>query len=137
MLTSSVSHNAAQATKYFDEGLSKQDYYSEKGEVKGKWHGLAAQKLGLKGEVSRDDFAALANNRIPGTITENNPDGERLTPRDAANRKVGYDFTFSVPKSVSIQYALAKDERILKAVEQSVAETMKEMEKSNGYPGKR
>ena len=129
MLTKSVSYSAKQAANYFDEGLTKQDYYSEKGEVLGKWHGLAAKELGLKGEIKREDFVALAKNRLPGTITKENPDGEKLTVRDAAGRKVGYDFTFSVPKSVSLAYALHQDKRILDIVQTSVNETMKDMEK--------
>ena len=129
MLTKSVSYSAKGAIAYFDDGLSRQDYYSEKGEVLGKWHGLAAEKLGLKGDINREDFASLAKNRLPGSITEENPHGEKLTPRDAAGRKVGYDFTFSVSKSVSLAYSLTKDEAILSVVQNSVNETMQDMEK--------
>ena len=128
MLTKSVSYSAKGAVEYFDDGLSRQDYYSEKGEVLGKWHGLAAKKLGLKGEISREDFVALAKNRLPGSITKENPHGEKLTPRDANGRKVGYDFTLSVPKSVSLAYSLTKDERILKIAQQANKKTMQYLE---------
>ena len=56
MLRITVSKHAAAAAKYFEEGLSKQDYYSEKGEVNGKWHGRLAQRLELSGEVTKSDF---------------------------------------------------------------------------------
>ena len=108
-----------------------------KGEVLGKWHGRDAERLGLKGEVSRDDFIALAKNRLPGSITKENPNGEKLTVRDAEGRKVGYDFTFSVPKSVSVAFSLTKDEEILKAVQESVHETMQDMGKTDGHSGAR
>jgi conjugative relaxase-like TrwC/TraI family protein len=41
---------------------------------------------------------------------------------------VGYDFTFSVPKSVSLLYALSSDQGILDAFRGAVDETMREME---------
>ncbi|MCB9352238.1 MAG: relaxase domain-containing protein [Lewinellaceae bacterium] len=55
MLRITVNKSAAAATKYFDEGLSKSDYYAEKGEITGKWNGKAAQLLNLKGEVSKEN----------------------------------------------------------------------------------
>ena len=51
-----------------------------------------------------------------------------LTARQKKNRRVGYDFTFDVPKSVSVLYSLTKDERILDAFRASVDETMRDME---------
>ena len=72
MLTKSVSYSAKGAIEYFDDGLSRQDYYSEKGEVLGKWHGLAAEKLGLKGEIKRKILSPLPKtdylNRLPRKI---------------------------------------------------------------------
>ena len=51
----SVSPEAA--AKYFDSALEKADYYA-KSEVTGKgvWGGQGAGRLGLAGEVKRDDF---------------------------------------------------------------------------------
>ena len=42
---------------------------------------------------------------------------------------MGYDFNFHVPKSVSVLYSLSKDDRILDAFQQSVSDTMRDMEK--------
>ena len=41
---------------------------------------------------------------------------------------MGYDFTFSVPKSVSLLYAMSGDQDILGAFRAAVDETMREME---------
>ena len=60
--------------------------------------GLAGrERLGLKGEVTREQFHALCENRNPET-------GERLTQRQLkeGQRRVFYDFTCSAPKSVSV-----------------------------------
>ncbi len=48
--------------------------------------------------------------------------------RTRSERTVGYDFTFSVPKSVSLLYAMSGDEDILDAFRAAVDETMREME---------
>src|SRR6202041_2565819 len=40
----------------------------------------------------------------------------------------GYDFTFSVPKSVSLLYALTQDKPILEAFRGAVDETMQDIE---------
>jgi conjugative relaxase-like TrwC/TraI family protein len=114
--------NASATARYFDEGLATSDYYAKDAEqVIGRWGGLAAEKLGLQGEVTKEDFTALCDNK--------KPDGSKLNPREKENRKVGYDFTFSAPKSVSIAYATTNDERIRSAFERSVSETMQELEK--------
>ena len=48
--------------------------------------------------------------------------------RTRTERTVGYDFTFSVPKSVSLLYAMSGDQDILDAFRAAVDETMREME---------
>lgn len=121
MLRITVNKSAKGAVKYFDDGLTKSDYYAEKGEIIGKWQGKLAEQLNLKGEVSRDDFEALANNKNPET-------GEQLTARNSENRRVGYDFTFDVPKSVSLVYSQTKDEDILSSFNSAIQETMSEVE---------
>ncbi len=123
MLRITVSKSAAGATKYFSEGLTKSDYYAEKGEIIGEWRGRLAKRIGLHGDVKRDDFAAIAENQNPIS-------GEQLTARNSSSRRVGYDFTFSVPKSVSIVYAQTKDKDILRAFDEAVNTTMHEIEES-------
>lgn len=100
---------------------STADYYTQGQELQGVWCGKGAQRLGLSGPVGRPAWDALCDNRHPGT-------GERLTPRQKEPRRVGYDFNFHVPKSVSLLYGLTQDERILDAFRASVRLTMQDME---------
>ena len=121
MLRVTSNNSAEGASRYYDEGLSRQDYYAEKGEIIGNWGGKAAEKLGLSGEVNKDGFVSLCYNVNPET-------SEQLTARNVENRTVGYDFTFSVPKSVSIAYGITQDEKILDSFRSAVSETMKHVE---------
>lgn len=122
MLRITVNTSSAGATRYYSEGLSRQDYYSEKGEIIGNWGGKVAEKFGLSGQVSKDEFEALCYNTHPTT-------GEQLTARNVDGRRVGYDFTFDVPKSVSIAYSQTEDKDILHSFRNSVSETMALVEK--------
>ncbi len=107
------------AKSYYARGLREGDYYSQEGQ--GIWSGKAAEFLGLSGEVTREQFDALCDNRRP-------EDGNKLNPREDVDRKVGYDMTFSAPKSVSIMYEILGDERILEVFQKSVRETMASIE---------
>ena len=122
MLRITPNNSPEGASRYFDEGLSRQDYYAEKGEIIGNWGGKSAEKLGLSGEITKDGFTALCYNINPETA-------EQLTARNNENRRVGYDFTFSVPKSVSIAYGINEDKNILDAFRNAVSETMQHIEK--------
>jgi conjugative relaxase-like TrwC/TraI family protein len=97
------------------------DYYSEGQEIVGLWGGKGAARLGLSGSVDQFAFERLCDNLHPMT-------GDPLTVRTRSERRVGYDFTFSVPKSVSLLYALSGDQDILEAFRVSVDETMREIE---------
>jgi len=67
MLEIRHSQNAAAAKQYFTEGLTRQDYYSAGETITGRWYGYGAAMLRLKGEVTKDQFAALADNVHPQT----------------------------------------------------------------------
>src|SRR5258708_39477603 len=97
----------------------------------GRWHGLGGERLGLSAEVTRAEFAALAANRFPT--------GGKLTVRDRDDRMPGYDFCFSVPKSVSVYVAISGDpvvERLIgEAVHASMAgveQSVEELDQTNG-----
>lgn len=100
---------------------STSDYYSEGQELIGVWRGKAAARLGLSGQVERPQWDALCDNRDPTTH-------ETLTVRRKADRRVGYDFNFHVPKSVSLLYGLTRDERLLDVFRSAVNETMQDLE---------
>src|SRR5271170_7030888 len=78
------------------------DYYSEGQEIVGSWGGMGARALGLQDVVDKESFEMLCDNLDPRN-------GRQLTARTRTDRTVGYDFTFSVPKSVSLIYGLTGD----------------------------
>jgi conjugative relaxase-like TrwC/TraI family protein len=124
MLRITVNTNAQSAKEYYTASLARNDYYTKGGELEivGQWHGRGSALLGLAGDVSRDTYFALCDNRHPDT-------GEQLTPRMKEGRRVGYDLTFSASKSVSVLYALSGDSRILDAFQASVQDTMRQIER--------
>jgi conjugative relaxase-like TrwC/TraI family protein len=117
MIRISQQDSASGAKRYY----ATADYYSEGQELVGSWGGKGAERLGLSGTVDKFSFERLCDNLDPRT-------GEPLTVRTRTERTVGYDFTFSVPKSVSLLYAMSGDQGILDAFRGAVDATMREME---------
>jgi conjugative relaxase-like TrwC/TraI family protein len=120
MLRINQQRSSAGAKSYFEEGLAREDYYTQDAII-GRWGGKGAERLGLAGEVGRQAFLNLCDNRNPVT---HGP----LTPRSKSDRTVGYDFNFHAPKSLSLLYTLTRDERILAVFQSAVRETMQELE---------
>ena len=77
--------------------------------------------LGLSGKVDKAAFDCLCDNLRPAT-------GEQLTKINRENRRVGYNFTWSAPKSVSVMHALTGDEKIVAVFCSSIRDTISEME---------
>jgi len=113
--------SVAAAKSYYVSGLAREDYYTEGQESPGRWGGRGAELLGLDGRVESESFHHLCENRHPTR-------DEALTPRTKETRTVGYDFNFHAPKSVSVVYELTQDERIVKAFQESVSDTMRQLE---------
>jgi len=99
------------------------EYYTGAGEAPGVWVGSGVESLGLVGEVEPTDLRAVLAGLAPGTGLTPNGATLHAHPR----RVPGFDLTFSVPKSVSVAYALA-DRRvqhlIVTACEAALGETL-------------
>lgn len=117
MLRITQQMSASAARSYY----STADYFTQGQELQGVWRGKAAEAMRLSGTVAQKDWDALCENIDPRT-------GKQLTARQNEQRRVGWDFTFSVPKSVSLLYALSGDHRILDAFNDSVDRTMGDIE---------
>jgi conjugative relaxase-like TrwC/TraI family protein len=117
---------------YAQRHLEHSDYYDEHRRVQGEWHGHGAELLGLRGNVTREQFEAVREGSHPET-------GEFLRPRHGADRTNSdgseqskarslYDLTFSAPKSVSVQALVGGDERLITAHDKAVREALAEAE---------
>jgi TrwC relaxase len=104
---------------------------------------------GLPSDLTKENFVAIANNRIPQS-------GDRLTARtndkrthivweldeltqsrvpkesEVSSRCVCVDFTFSVPKSISMYLAKTKDEEVEKLIHQALRETVADHDRLTG-----
>jgi len=122
MLRIHHSKTIAAAKSYYNSGLAQGDYYGQ--EVgSGVWAGKAAGVLGLEGDVGKDDFSLLCDNRRPDTLG-------KLNPREDIDRRCGCDLTWAAPKSVSLIYSVFSDERVLSVFQRAVRETMLSVEES-------
>jgi conjugative relaxase-like TrwC/TraI family protein len=118
---------------YAERYLAHSDYYDQQRRVEGNWHGRGAELLGLRGEVNNKQFEAVREGLDPMT-------GQFLRPRHSADRTSAdgsrvskarslYDFTFSAPKSVSIQAIVGVDDRLITAHNKAVWEALVESER--------
>jgi conjugative relaxase-like TrwC/TraI family protein len=124
MITIKEQTSPRNAARYFNEHLSRDDYYSDKQHVPGLWFGRGCQAVGLESGAiaSQKDFVALCKGLRPD-------DGTKLTQRMKANRRCLYDVTISAPKSVSVMALVAGDDRIIAAHHRAVAATMEAAER--------
>jgi len=137
------SHSAEGAARYYDAALGRSDYYGQ--QERGLWAGKGAEMLGLRGQVSREQFVALANNQRPdskdrltartnGTRTETrrvfDPKTQTWEEKqiEVSNRRAGYDICLSAPKSVSLYLAMTGDKDVERMLREAAAETMSAIE---------
>lgn len=118
MLTHHAIQSPGRAVHYFS---AEDDYYAKEG--KGLWLGQGARKLGLHGEVDASQFRALLDGQLPdGTRIQTTYDQRKATKRH------GWDFTFSAPKSVSMQALIGGDAAIVAAHRNAVRDALALME---------
>lgn len=109
------------ALNYFSEHMGKGDYLTQGGDLQMVWYGKGAERLGLRGEVQAEQFTRLCDGQHPET-------GEKLTVREKANRRVCFFAQISAPKDVSIALLIGGDKRIEQWWQESVQETLREIE---------
>lgn len=101
--------------------LATLDYYHNGGEPVGKWFGQGAERLNLRGEIDHEVIRRIA--------TGFSADGQSKLVQNAGkeNRQIGWDLTFSAPKSVSVLWSIAgpaERAEIQKAQEEAVRATI-------------
>ncbi len=84
--------------------LAREDYYLNGAEPPGYWLGSGAESLGMKGVIDHDQYRRLyegfdANGR---PLVQNAGNSER---------QPGWDLTFTVPKEVSVVWAMSSADR--------------------------
>ncbi len=118
---------------YAQRHLQQSDYYDQNRNVEGHWHGRGAELLGLKGEVTPEDFEAVRQGIDPrtGEFLRQRHSADRIASNGAEQSKARslYDMTFSAPKSVSVMAIVGGDERLVAAHETAVREALEEAEK--------
>lgn len=138
MMTISNALSAGQAETYYQQDYAnkQENYYGEKGEVRGHWYGRLAEEWGLEGEVTSEQYARLVAGQdphtgeqfirsVPSRETVNNF-GEEFT---TSEHRAGWDATFSAPKSVSLVALVGDDERVKTAHRESVEKALEEFER--------
>jgi conjugative relaxase-like TrwC/TraI family protein len=94
---------AGSGVEAYYEHLAQDDYYENGGEPPGQWQGSLAAKLFLFGSVRSGQLGQMFRGFHPLT-------GDALAANAGEQHKVGWDLTFSAPKSVSIAWAFSSDE---------------------------
>ena len=98
----SIGKLGAEQAGYYERQVAngRDDYYSGKGEAPGSWTGRGAAILGLEGLVETAQFNALIAGLVPS-----DPALERsLRDKPGTPKVVGFDLTFSAPKSISVEF---------------------------------
>lgn len=118
MLSVNAIGSSARASHYFS---AQDDYYSKEGA--GVWMGKGAEGVGLRGTVDPQTFREMLDGKLP--------DGRSIHKTFDASKgrkRHGWDFTFSAPKSVSMQALIGGDARVVTAHQHAVQEALAVLE---------
>jgi conjugative relaxase-like TrwC/TraI family protein len=116
---------------YAQRHLQQSDYYDQNRTIEGRWHGRGAELLGLRGEVTSEDFEAVRQVSTRKLESSCGSATARIALLAMARNRVrpGPSMTFSAPKSVSVMAVVGGDDRLLAAHATAVREALKEAEK--------
>ena len=120
MLSFQAVTSSKQAAHYFE---SADDYYEKEGH-RGEWLGKGAEELGLTQQlqVDRESFKDILDGKLPNGVRV------RFSDLRSDDRK-GMDYTFSAPKSVSLQALIAGDAGVTAAHDRAVKRAVQQLEK--------
>ena len=129
MVTISKPLSASQAQAYHAEGVHERraELLHRRRQIRGEWHGQLAEEWGLNGEVTKKQFARLAEGQHPETgeqLVRHQSRASTSTKRGetvkAMEHRAGWDATFSAPKSVRLTALVGGDDRVREAHRESV-----------------
>ena len=120
MLSFQAVGSSRQAAHYFE---SADDYYEKEGH-RGEWIGKGAEELGLtqQSQVDRESFKNILDGLLPNGVRV------RFSDLRKDDRK-GMDYTFSAPKSVSLQALIAGDGGVTAAHDRAVKRAVRQLER--------
>ncbi|MDJ0680793.1 MAG: MobF family relaxase [Xenococcaceae cyanobacterium MO_167.B52] len=103
---------------------AQDNYYTKnQGLENSQWYGQGAEILGLKGQVSTEDY----NRAYQGIDSQGNP----LRQRQSGKKfNPGRDITLSAPKSVSLLGLVKEDNKVIEAHQQAVKKTLEYVEQN-------
>lgn len=120
MISAFAVKSAAGAARYYDKAFttdgahSAADNYYLSEQAAATWQGRGAALLNMEGTpVRREDFVSFLDGVLPDP---NTGELQNLSANSRGeDRRSGYDFTISPPKSVSVVALVGRDERVLQA----------------------
>ena len=88
-----------------------------------RWPGANGKRL-----TARRNTTRLEDVIVKTGMPTIDPETGRAKKREVSNRRAGYDFTFSTPKSVSLYLTVNEDKVVEQMITESVDETMAAIE---------
>jgi conjugative relaxase-like TrwC/TraI family protein len=138
MLKISKALSAGKLENYHKQEFTSPDqsYWSQGQTVQGEWQGQLAEKYGLAGAVSANDFHRLSEGQHPQTGEQLVQHRQSFEYQDANGKAIksvqhraGWDATFSAPKSVSLTALVGGDSRVREAHRMAVTTALGELER--------
>jgi conjugative relaxase-like TrwC/TraI family protein len=138
MLKISKALSAGKLGNYHKQEFTSPDqsYWSQGQTVQGEWQGQLAEKYGLAGAVSADEFHRLSEGQHPQTGEQLVQHRQSFEYQDANGKTIksvehraGWDATFSAPKSVSLTALVGGDSRVREAHRMAVTTALGELER--------